>query len=156
MSSDHNVFISHRHEDDAGVGDLKDLLKRHQVNVRDSSVTSATPNNAKDPDYIKSLLGARIRWAGKIIVLITPDTKNHHWVDWEIEYANKQPGDKRIIGVWAPGATNCEIPAPLELYADAVVSWDGAKIIEALNGADNWERPDGSPRDIQHIQRIRC
>ena len=30
-----NVFISHRHEDDAGLADLKDLAARHGMSCRD-------------------------------------------------------------------------------------------------------------------------
>jgi hypothetical protein len=155
VSDEHNVFISHRHEDDKLVVQLKDMLSKHGVDVRDSSVTSATPNEANNPDYIKSILADRIRWAGKIIVIVSPQTKNHEWVDWEIEYANKYPG-KRIIGVWAPGAAECDLPEPLEQHADAVVAWNAAKIIAALDGADNWESPDGAERPAQPISRIGC
>lgn len=155
MSDHHNVFISHRHEDDALVAKLKELVKRQGANVRDSSVTSETPNNANAADYIKSLLAERIQWAGKIIVLVSPDTKNHHWVDWEIEYAKKQP-DKRIIGVWAPNAEGCDLPEPLERHADAVVAWDADAIVKALNGEDNWQAPDGSDVPPRSISRIGC
>ncbi|WP_073835714.1 TIR domain-containing protein [Micromonospora sp. CB01531] len=155
MSNQHNVFISHRHEDDALVAGLKDLLKRQGANVRDSSVTSETPNRAKDPDYIKSLLAERIQWAGKIVVIVSPDTKKHHWVDWEIEYANRHP-DKRIIGVWAPNAHGCDLPEPLERHADAVVAWRADAIIRALNGENNWQAPNGSDASARTISRIGC
>jgi hypothetical protein len=42
-----NVFISHVHEDDAGLGKVKDLLAKHGMNIRDSSINSSNPNNAK-------------------------------------------------------------------------------------------------------------
>lgn len=153
--TDHNVFISHRHEDDALIGQLKDMLAEKGCNVRDSSVNAATPNNANNEEYIKSLLRARIDWAGKVIVIVSPETKNHEWVDWEIEYAKQFP-DKRIIGVWAPEADGCEIPDPLKLYADAMVNWNADDIIDAINGQDNWRNPDGSPRAEQSITRIGC
>lgn len=155
MSDQHNAFISHRHEDDALIAQLKSLLARHGANVRDSSINAATPNQAKDHDYIKSILADRIRWAGKIIVIVSPQTKDHEWVDWEIEYASKQE-DKRIIGVWAPDATGCELPEPLQRHADATVSWNGKSIVDALEGADNWENPDGSLRGTIAISRIGC
>ena len=83
MSETHNLFISHRHEDDGLVSDFKELLRGKGVQIRDASITSDNPNNAKSPEYIKtSILGPGIRWAGKLVVLITPDTKNHWWVDW--------------------------------------------------------------------------
>ena len=153
----HNVFISHRHEDDALVEKLKDLLSRHGAQVRDSSVTSDTPNNAHSEDYIKSILADCIKWAGKVIVIITPDTKNHEWVSWEIENAARY-GDKRIIGVWAPGAKGVDMPDELNDYADAVVGWNGDAIIEALNGdgAGPWQAPDGAAVPPRSIKRLSC
>lgn len=153
--SDHNVFISHRHEDDGLIQKLKDMLAKRGCDVRDSSVNTTTPNNAKSEDYIRDILADRIRWAGKVIVLVSPQTKNHEWVDWEIEYAKRFP-DKRIIGVWAPDAEGCELPEPLKKHADAVVEWDADAIIDAINGADNWHNPDGTERAPQPISRIGC
>jgi antiphage defense system Thoeris ThsB-like protein len=157
MSDTHNVFLSHRHEDDALVGDFKELMKDQNVDIRDSSITNAAPNQAKDPDYIKrEILAPRIRWAGKLVVLVTPDTKNHDWVDWEVDYANKQGEDKRIIGVWAAGAEDADLPDALKRHADAVVPWDASKIVNALDGQDNWEHPDGTVRGLQPTRRIGC
>lgn len=155
MSDQHNIFISHRHEDDALVGDLKKMLSNSGAEIRDSSITSETPNNAKSPDYIRKLLADQIRWAGKVIVIISPDTKNHEWVDWEIEYARKFP-DKRIVGVWAPGTTHDDMPEPLDDYANAIVNWDAQAIIDALDGRDNWTDPSGVPAPVQSIPRAAC
>ncbi|WP_081288320.1 TIR domain-containing protein [Mycobacterium asiaticum] len=155
MSALHNVFISHRHEDDRFLSQLRDLLARHGCEIHDSSVNSSNPNGANSESYIKSILADRIQRSGKIIVLVSPDTKNHEWVDWEIEYANRFP-DKRIIGVWAPGAAQCDLPSGLEEFADAVVGWNGQAIIDALNGADRWETPDGSVPAARSIPRAKC
>lgn len=155
MPDAHNVFVSHRHEDDALVGDFKTLLAGRGIAIRDSSITSDTPNNAKSEAYIKSeILAPNIRWAGKVVVIITPDTKNHPYVDWEVDYAEKQ--GKEIIGVWAPGSEGCEVPEALERHADSIVSWDADRIEDALNGNAHWEQPDGSPRGLQHVSRIGC
>lgn len=151
----HNVFISHRHEDDALVGSLGHLLAGKNVTIRDASITSDEPNNASNEAYIKSqILAPNIKWAGKLIVLITPDTKNHPWVDWEIEYAEKQA--KEIIGVWAPGSAGCDVPAPLEQHADSLVGWDSESIIRALNGERIWTNSTGEARGLQPINRIGC
>jgi hypothetical protein len=155
MADQHNVFISHRHEDDALVGKLKDLLQGRGAVIRDASITSDRPNDAKSEAYIKSeILAPGINWAGKLIVLITPDTKNHPWVDWEIEYAEKQ--GKEIIGVWAHGFSGCELPEAVEQHADSIVSWNADKIIDALNGTRTWENESGSPRGAQSINRVGC
>ena len=87
--SSHNVFISHRHEDDSLISELKELLSKAGCEVRDSSINADNPNQANDEGYIKSILAERMQWAGKILVIISPQTKYHEWVDWEIEYVNK-------------------------------------------------------------------
>lgn len=155
MTDTHNVFISHRHEDDALVGQLKEMISRDGANVRDSSIDSSNPNNAKSESYIKQILADQIRWAGTIFVIVSPATKNHEWVDWEIEYAERYP-EKRIIGVWAPGSDQCEIPEPLSDFGDAMVSWNQSEILDALNGKDIWKAADGSTPPRRTIERISC
>lgn len=151
-----NVFISHVHEDDAGLGKMKDLLKRHGLEIRDSSINSSNPNNATSPEYIKSqILAPQINWASTLLVYVTPKTKGSEWVNWEIEYAQKQ--GKRIVGVWAHGHNECEVPDALKDYADAVVSWNGPQIIDAINGKNNdWQNPDGTPCSPRPIKRYSC
>jgi len=88
-------------------------------------------------------------------VYISPETKGSQWVDWEIEYAQKN--DKRIVGVWAYGEKGCEVPEALEKYADAVVGWHGNSIIDAINGVINdWQRPDGATVEPRSIKRYSC
>ncbi len=151
-----NVFISHIHEDDAGLGKIKDLLAKNGMTIRDSSINSSNPNEAKSADYIKSgILAPQIQWAGTLLVYISPGTKNSEWVNWEIEYAHKL--GKQIIGVWENGAKDCDLPDALNNYADAVVGWTGNSIIDAINGkCDGWQKPDGSPGDVRSITRHPC
>ena len=155
MAEQSNIFISHRHEDDALIDRLKKMLTKNGADIRDSSITRQTPNNAKSPDYIKNILADQIRWAGTIIVIISPDTKNHCWVNWEIEYARKFK-NKRIIGVWAPGAAHANMPSGVKDYADALVAWNSHKIIDALKGQNIWTEPNGEQLPIQSIKRIHC
>jgi hypothetical protein len=151
-----NIFISHVHEDDAGLGKLKDLLKKNGMTVRDYSISSDNPNNAKSENYIKSeILAPRIQQSSTVVVYISPETKDSKFVNWEIEYAQKN--DKRIVGVWADGENGCEVPDALKDYADAVVGWTGNRIIDAINGkVDNWENPDGTQCSPREIKRYSC
>lgn len=112
MSETRNLFVSHLHEDDARVGAFKELLANHDVDVRDSSITTDTPNQAISEDYIKSqILAPRIRWAGTIVVIVTEATENSEWVEWEVERAHRL--GKRIVGVWGYGASKPESTAGL-------------------------------------------
>ena len=151
-----NVFISHIHEDDAGLKELKTLLGKNGMSIRDYSINSDNPNNAKSESYIKSeILAPRIRDCGTMVVYISPQTRESHYVGWEIEYAHKE--GKRIVGVWAHGEKGCDVPEALADYADAVVGWNGNNIIDAINGKINsWEQPDGSPCAPRQIKRYSC
>ena len=150
-----NIFISHIHEDDAGLTKLKDLLSNNGMAIRDYSISKDNPNNARSEEYIKSeILAPRIQQSSTLVVYISPETKDSSYVNWEIEYAHKQ--DKRIVGVWAHGESGCEVPEALKNYADAVVGWNGESIIDAINGDSNeWYKPDGSQQSYRHIPRLR-
>lgn len=154
--STRNVFISHIHEDDAGLDDLKHLLGNNGMTVRDGSVNSSNPNNANSPDYIKSgILAPRINWASTLLVYLTPETKDSDWVNWEIEYAQKM--GKTIVGVWERGSNGCELPEALEQLGHAVVGWNGGRIVDAVNGDyEGFNKPDGTPRGPQPIRRHPC
>ena len=151
-----NVFVSHVHEDDSELPKFQDLLGRLGYEIRDSSIDSSNPNDANNPDYIKSqILAPRIQWAGCMVVLISPDTHTSEWVDWEIEYAAKQ--DKRVIGVFVRGAQDSDVPGNLDRYADAVVGWSGPSVVDAIEGRINdWTTADGSIRPLRSIPRYKC
>jgi hypothetical protein len=151
-----NVFISHINEDDAELSKLKSLLSTGGCEVRDSSIDSTKPNKAESTDYIKSqILRPRIQWAGTLLVLISPQTHDSEWVNWEIECAAHL--GKRIVGVWAQGARDSDVPAALDDYADAVVGWNAASIIDAIDGGTNsWATSSGALRTPRPIKTYDC
>lgn len=156
MPDTNRVFVSHIHEDDDHVSGMRDLLGRRGYSAQVSAVDSTNPNNARDPDYIKhGILAPKIAWAQTVVVLISPGTRESDWVDWEIERA-AQDG-KRIVGVWTPGAAECDLPEGLKEYADAVVGWQTERIVGAIDGSiNNWTNSDGSVRSKQEIPRYNC
>lgn len=151
-----NIFVSHVHEDDKLLQSLKDLLTRNGYEIRDGSIDSSKPNEAKNPDYIKTqILTPRIEWASTMLVLISPQTHTSQWVEWEIEHANQK--DKRIVGVWAQGGQDSDVPANLDKYADAVVGWQADRVMDAITGKiNNWFTPDGRERSPRPIDRYNC
>jgi hypothetical protein len=146
MTNTHNLFISHVHEDDAALQDLKALLARNGYRIRDGSIDSSKPNSATNPDYIKrAILTPKIRWACTMVVLISANTHRSPWVDWEIEQANRQ--GKRIVGVYVQGGKESDLPKPFKRYGDALVGWNSDNLMGAVRGEhDNWCEPaaDGS------------
>jgi len=154
-----NVFISHVHEDDELLPDLKQLIARAGMEVRDGSISSDKPNDAENEQYIKrEILTPRIDWASTLVVLITHDTADSWWVNWEIKRA-VQLG-KRVIGVFAQGATDADVPEELGKCGDAaIVGWRGDRVVDAINGdIAEWDNPQsGKPRDPEwRIQRYKC
>jgi hypothetical protein len=151
-----NVFISHVHEDDDGLAKVKDLASQAGLSLRDSSINKTNPNDANHPDYIKTgILAPQIQWASTLLVYVTPKTKNSEWVNWEIEYAEKQ--GKRIVGIYAHGAGECDLPEALKKYNDAMCGWNGEGLVDAILGQnDEWHDPDGGLRAPRPIKRFGC
>lgn len=155
MQVQKNVFISHVHKDDHGLQKLKDLLAPKGMDVRDSSIHKGKFNEAKDEHYIKTeILAPAINWAGVFVCYVSPQTKDSEWVNWEIEYAAKQ--GKRIVGIWEHGESECDLPDALKEHADAVVGWNGDSVIDAINGKDSWEKPDGGDCEQVPLKRHPC
>ena len=148
MSDKKNIFISHVHEDDDLLPKLKNLISNAGMDVRDGSINSNKPNNANNVEYIKEkYLKPHIDWASTLVVLITHETAQSDWVNWEIKYAVMQ--GKHIVGVFAQGATDADIPEELRKHGDAaVVGWQGERVVDAINGTiTSWDDPvTGSPR----------
>ncbi len=151
-----NVFISHAHEDDDRLGDLKRLVQEKGLQIRDGSINSYKPNRAQNEEYIKrQILTPQIQWASVLVVLISPETHKSEWVNWEVEQAEKL--NKRIVGVWAHGAKDSDLPPALDTYASAVVSWQGDRIVGAIMGEINdWTTSSGEPWPTRQITRHDC
>ena len=150
-----NIFISHIHEDDSKLGDLKNLLNNNGMTIRDYSINSDKPNRAKNEEYIKDkILKPQIERCSVLVVYVSKDSKNSKYVDWEIECAHRL--GKRVVGVWERGELGCDLPQALESYGDALSGWDSNNIIKSINGDNIQENPDGSSRPERNITRHPC
>lgn len=156
MSKRRHVFISHHHADDDHVSKLTGLLGRNGFEIRNSSIRAKPENQArldagKIPEQtLKRLLRMKMSWASTVIVLIGKETHQRPWVDWEIRKANEL--GKRIVGVFAQGGTQADIPPAFEEFGDALVNWNSGSVIGAIEGKDNpFENPgDSAPREPVH------
>lgn len=159
MAEIKHVFISHIHEDDELLGNLKTLISKAGMEVQDGSITSDKPNEAHNEQYIKyKILAPRIDWASTLVVLITDDTSQSDYVNWEISYAVEH--GKRVIGVFGRGATDAVIPDELRKCGDAaIVGWRSDRIVDAINGQiAPWDDPQtGGTRSPEwRIERYKC
>ncbi|MBS1687463.1 MAG: TIR domain-containing protein [Bacteroidetes bacterium] len=156
-----HLFISHHHEDDAEVTKLTSLLSSKGFDIRNSSVRMKPANQRKMDEkkvseaVIQRILRMKISWASTVVVLIGKDTHSRPWVNWEIDKANEQ--GKRIVGVFVRGGTEADIPSSLEKYASAIVGWNTDKIIDAIDGENNFQNPDGTNRlPPNSSQNVNC
>ena len=159
MANLRNIFISHVHEDDADLPSLKKLIASKGMEVRDSSITSEKPNAAFNKEYIqREILLPRIQWASTLVVLISHDTAGSWWVNWEIQKAVEL--GKNVVGVYAHGATDADVPEELKKCGDAViVGWKADRVVAAIDGdLREWDEPStGEPRPPGwSIDRIIC
>lgn len=140
-----NIFISHHHCDEKHIEAFKEKIA-DKYDVRDSSIVESDPNNAKNPEYIKSeYLRPSIDWAGKLIVLVGKETKDSEWVKWEIDYANSK--GYPIIAEYLPDSTAADLPQCLNDYADSFISWNNdAGLHAAIAGAIISDNSDGTSR----------
>ena len=135
-----NIFVSHYHVDAERIENLKFLLGKHGMTMKDSSIyESKNPNNAHNEEYIKSIIRPRIDWAGTTVVLIGRDTSKSEYVNWEIEHAARK--GKRIVGVYLPGESDSELPEALNKYGNSLQKWNGESIISGINGDNTWNGP---------------
>lgn len=149
-----NVFVSHFHEDEDSIKNLKSLLG-DKYELHNYSVTSEKFNNAKNDDYIKSLLRPLINKAGTFICLIGPNTHDSDWVDWEVREAARL--HKPIIGIFLRGASDADLPDAVNELADTIVGWNEGRIVDAIkNGQTYFEKADGSQRDEIDGNRTTC
>ncbi len=143
-----NLFVSHLHEDDAQIENLRGLLSDRGMDIRDSS--SSIPRGQtrrKISEYIKhQILAPRIDWAGTLVVLISPETKDSEYVKWEIDYAEKT--ETRIVGVFTRGSAGTDMPEGLEDYADAIVNGMGTRSCDAIR-----EKTISADRTARRVSR---
>lgn len=145
-----HLFISHHHQDDEHVSNLTKLLSVRGYDIRNSSVRMKPENQRRMDEkkvsdkVIERILRMKVSWASTTVVLIGKDTANRPWVNWEIDQANEH--GKRIVGVYLRGGTEADIPPSLEDYGSAIVNWNTESIIKAIDGENNFQKPDGTPR----------
>lgn len=159
MAELHNIFISHYGEDERWLDSLKQRLRDHGCDVRNSSVEKKKYRPYKVTDaVIARYLRICIRWAKTFIVLIGEHTHERPWVNYEIRNAARQ--GKPIIGVYEHGCKDTvELPEAYKLYGGPIIGWNSIdKIGDIIDGkCPPPEMPNGSlAAPIHNIIHIQC
>lgn len=160
MADSHNIFISHKGEDDRQVQNLKARLKAQGYDVRNFSVDSTNHKDGRRPSdaVIARLLRMRVGWSSTFICLIGPDTHTSKYVNDEIKYAHDQ--GKNIVGMYTYGsANNVELPEAFKIYGGTPLGWNSVdKLGDAIEGKNMpAENPDGTIRQpIYDVTRVKC
>lgn len=160
MADSHNVFISHKGEDDKQVQNLKARLKAQGYNVRNFSVDSTKHKDGRRPSdaVIARLLRMRVSWSSTFICLIGPDTHTSKYVNDEIKYAHDL--GKKIVGMYTHGSANdVELPEAFKKYGGTPLGWNSVdKLGDAIEGKNMpAENADGSTREpIYDVTRVKC
>ena len=147
MADLHNIFISHYGEDEKSLDSLKQRLRDHGCDVRNSSVEKKKYRPYKVTDAtIARYLRLCIRWAKTFIVMIGEHTHERPWVNYEIRQAARH--GKTIVGVYMHGCKDdVELPGAFKEYGGTTLGWNSTdKLIDVIDGklAVN-EKPDGMP-----------
>lgn len=145
MADMHNIFISHYGEDEKALDSLKQRLRDHGCDVRNSSVEKKKYRPYKVTEAtIARYLRLCIRWAKTFIVMIGEHTHERPWVNYEIRQAARQ--GKTIIGIYEQGCKNkVELPGAFKEYGGSTLGWGSIdKLIDVINGNLSVnEKPDG-------------
>lgn len=146
MADKHNIFISHYGEHEQQLDSLKQRLRDHGCDVRNSSVEKKKyrPYKVKNAT-IARYLRLCIRWAKTFIVMIGEHTHERRWVNYEIRQAARQ--GKTIVGVYMKGCKDVKLPGAFKEYGGTLLGWNSTdKLIDVIEGkvAVN-EKPDGMP-----------
>ena len=154
-----NIFISHYGEDEKQLDTLKQRLKEHGCEVRNSSVEKKKYRPYKVTDAtIARYLRVCIRWAKTFIVMIGEHTHERPWVNYEIRNAARQ--GKTIIGIFESGCKNAvELPEAFKRYGTTTLGWNSLdKLIDVIEGITAVpETPNGNmSAPIHNIIRIEC
>ena len=107
---------------------------------------------------MRKILAPRIEWASTLVVLIGSKTADSWWVNREIEHAIKE--GKSVIGVYARGATDADIPDALRKCGDAaIVGWQAERVVDAINGKlITWDQPESGDTSAPQwtVDRYTC
>lgn len=136
IMSKYHIFISHAWKYSEHYDKVVEWLNEAQcegkltwsnysVPVHDPLVD---PNTVVGKNKLKQELKGQIQPASKVLILAGMYAAHSDWIDYEIDTAYDM--NKHIIGIKPWGQER--IPSKISIYADEIVGWNKASVINAL------------------------
>ncbi len=115
------VLVLHDYADVAKITEVTNIITTQGYALEIYACSNYNASLAQDADIL--------------VVLISTKAKVCRAINDKI--LNMEQKGKRTIGIWTPNAKESDLSENLKKYAEAVVCWESAKIIGALNGSIN-------------------
>ena len=124
------VFLSYEYEDVLQVRGLKLLLANPNFDLDFYDESLAVAVDSQNANYIKGVIGDKIKRSSVTVCLIGEKTHKSKWVDWELETRN-DCGNK-IIAMALKGINQAVLPALIKEKKLTFHSWDPKKLGELI------------------------
>lgn len=118
------VFLSYSYEDIQQVRGLKLLLANPNYDLDFYDESLGTAVDSQDANYIKSVIGDKIRRSSVTVCLIGNDTYKSKWVNWELQKSVEE-GNK-LIAMALKGIDNATLPALIKEKQLTFHAWNPA------------------------------
>ncbi|ECK6152964.1 hypothetical protein FR060_23905 [Salmonella enterica] len=129
MARDLNIFISHSWGSHDELLRLRNLLnERPYFRAEFSEVSKDVPINSVNADYIKRVLGEKIRGSSVLLAIAGIYASHSTWMEWEMDTAirNGIP----VIGVIPHGASR--VSQVVASRSVEQVRWNTESIVDAI------------------------
>lgn len=116
-----NLFISFAAEDINEVNLLRGQAKNENSDIDFVDRSVRVPYDSNRADYIKQRISERIRQSSMTVVLLTSESANSQWVNWEIERSLEL--GKKVVAFHTGDKRPAQLPRAVKDNAIKVVSW---------------------------------
>jgi len=124
------VFLSYAYEDIQQVKGLKLLLANPNFDLDFYDESLGVAVDSQNSDYIKSVIGDKIKRSSVTVCLIGKETHKSGWVDWELEKSDEC--GNRIIAMALKGIDSAVLPTLIREKKLNFYPWDPKRLGELI------------------------
>ena len=124
------VFLSYAYEDIQQVRGLKLLLANPNFDLEFYDESLAVAVDSRDADYVKRVIGEKIKRSSVTVCLIGKETHKSKWVGWELTTSD-ECGNK-IIAMALKGIDQAVLPALIKEKKLTFYPWDPKRLVELI------------------------